>query len=374
MTLRRGNFRAHRFASCFNNTTGGATAILTSANIGLTIKQYKPNPVERFTMIKHLRAVVAIVSLLLATGMASVAQEFPIKTVRIVVPYAAGGITDIVARLLAQQLGERWGQQVIVDNKPGANAQIGAELVLRAPPDGYTLLVSADTTFVMNPHLHRDAKYDPLTEFAPISGLGSSPQALVVNPETPLKTVADLIEFGKAHPGQLNYGTFGLGSSGHLNIEMLRMMTGARFTPVHYRGAAPAISDLLGGHIQFMIVSVGLVADMVQTGKLRALAIGSDKRLAQFPDTPTLAENGLNGFERGSWYGLVAPKGTPPDVIKKISEDTEAVFNDPAFQKKSLAPSFIYSIASDPSAFADMMRRESAKWKRVIEAAGVRID
>jgi tripartite-type tricarboxylate transporter receptor subunit TctC len=325
-------------------------------------------------MIKLVHTVAAAAALLFATCTASTAQGFPTKPVHIVVPYAAGGITDIVARLLAQKLGERWGQQVVVDNKPGANAQIGTELVLRSQPDGYTLLVSADSTFVMNQHLYKGLKYDPLEDFAPISGLGSSPQALVVNPATPLKTVSDLIAYGKSHPGELNYGTFGAGSSGHLNIEMLRMMTGARFTPVHYRGAAPAINDLLGGHIQFMIVSVGLVAGASQSGKLRAIAIGSEKRLPQFPDTPTLAENDLHGFEKGSWYGLVAPKGTPPEIIKKISDDTQAIFNDPTFQEQSLGRSYIYSIASDPAAFADMMRRESIKWKRVIDETGVKIE
>jgi len=325
-------------------------------------------------MTKLARSIAVATALLFATATASIAQDFPAKTVHIVVPYAAGGITDIVARLLAQKLSERWGQQVIVDNKPGANAQIGAELVLRAPPDGYTLLVSADATFVINQHLYKNAKYDPLEDFAPISGLGSSPQALVVNPATPVKTVSELIEYGKSHPGELNYGTFGAGSSGHLNVEMLRMMTGARFTPVHYRGAAPAINDLLGGHIQFMTVSIGLVAGASQSDKLRAIAIGSEKRLPQFPETPTLAENGLNGFEKGSWYGLVAPKGTPADIINKISKDTQAIFDDPTFQKDSLARSYIYSIASDPAAFADMMRRESAKWKRVIDETGVKIE
>jgi tripartite-type tricarboxylate transporter receptor subunit TctC len=304
----------------------------------------------------------------------SAAQSYPTKPVRIVVPYAAGGITDIVARLLGQRLAERWGQQVIIDNRPGANAQLGTEVVLRAPPDGYTLLVSADTTFVMSPHLNPNLKYDPISDFEPISGLGYSPQALVVHPSVAAKTVGELVAHGKAHPGEVNYGTFGIGSSGHLNIELLRMMTGARFTPVHYRGAAPAIADLIGGHIQLMIVSVGLVAEMAQNGQLRLLAIGSDNRLPQFPDTPTLAESGLTGFERGSWYGLVAPKGTPADILAQISRDTQAIFGDETFQRQSLARSYIYSIAGEPAAFADMMRRESAKWKTVIDATGVKAE
>jgi tripartite-type tricarboxylate transporter receptor subunit TctC len=248
-------------------------------------------------MFKWVRSVVSALVVLIACYGPGAAQTYPTKPVRLVVPFAAGGITDIVARLLGQHLTQRWGQQVIIDNRPGGNGQLGAEAVLREPPDGYTLLVSADATFVMNPHLYRSLKYDPLNDFAPISGLGYSPQALVVHPAVPVKNVAELIAYGNAHPGELNYGTFGVGSSGHLNIELLRMMTGARFTPVHYRGAAPAIGDLVGAHIQFMIVSVGLVAEMAQSGQLRLLAIGSESRLPQFPETPTLAESGLKGFE-----------------------------------------------------------------------------
>ena len=198
---------------------------------------------------------------------------------------------------------------------------------------------------------------DPLDDFAPITGLGVSPQAVVVHPSLTVNTMTDLINRGKAKPGELNYGTFGIGSSGHLNIEMLGMATGARFTPVHYRGAAPAITDLLGGHIHFMMVSIGLIAEPAKDARLKVIAVGSESRLPQLSNVPTLAENDLKGFETGSWYGLVAPKGTPADIIAKISMDSQAIFNDPAFQQKALAPSFIYSIASEPERFAHMMRR-----------------
>jgi tripartite-type tricarboxylate transporter receptor subunit TctC len=315
----------------------------------------------------------AFVLVLLLLGSAA-AQTYPDKPVRIIVPFAAGGITDILARALAQQLTDRWGQQVIVENRPGGNSQIGAEYVVRSPPDGYTLLVSADTTFVMAPHLYREQKYNPLVDFAPITGLGVSPQALVVHPSVPVNSVADLIAYGRKQPGALNYGTFGIGSSGHLNIELIQMMTGAQFTPVHYGGATPAINDLMGGHIQFMIVSVGLVAQPWNAGLLKVLAIGSKDRLKEFPDTPTLTESGLQGLETGSWYGLVAPKGTPQDIVAKINADTAASFNDPVFRKKTLEPSFIYSIASSPNDFADMMGRESEKWKKVIDTAKIKLD
>jgi tripartite-type tricarboxylate transporter receptor subunit TctC len=311
---------------------------------------------------------------LIAFSTTVVAQTYPSKPVRIIVPYAAGGITDIVARALAQQLSDRWGQQVVVENKPGGNTQIGAELVIRSDPDGHTIMVSADTSFVMNPHLYSNLRYDPLRDFVPITGLGVSPQVVVVHPTVPVKSVAELIEHGRKNPGALSYGTFGVGSSGHLNIERIRMMTGARFTPVHYRGAAPAITDLLGGHIQFMMVSVGLVDQASKAGKLKVLAVGSKERLKEIPDIPTMGESGIAGFETGSWYGLVAPRGTPTEVASMISKDTQAIFSDEAFQRKMLAPSFIYSIASDPKTFADMMRRESEKWKKVIEEAQVKVN
>ncbi len=321
-----------------------------------------------------VRVLAWVLALLLVLDLTAAAQSYPDRPVRIIVPLAAGGITDILARALAQQLTDRWGQQVIVENRPGGNSQIGAEYVVRSPPDGYTLLVSADTTFVMAPHLYSDLKYDPLQDFAPITGLGVSPQALVVHPSVPAGSVADLIAYGHKEPGALNYGTFGIGSSGHLNIALIQMMTGAEFTPVHYGGATPALNDLLGGHIQFMIVSVGLVAQPAKAGLLKMLAIGSKERLKEFPDTPTLDESGLKGFETGSWYGLVAPKGTPADIVAKINKDNVATLNDAAFAQKTLEPSFIYSIASDPAGFSEMMRRESDKWKKVIDAAHIKIE
>ena len=302
------------------------------------------------------------------------AQPYPGKPVQIVVPYAAGGITDILGRALARELGEAWGQQVVVVNKPGANGQLGAESVAKSAPDGHTLLVTSDATFVMNPHLFAKPGYDVFDDFVPISGLGISPQALVVHPSIPARSLRELIDLAKQKPGALNYGTFGSGSSGHLNIELLQAMTGTKFTPVHYRGAAPAITDVLGGHIQMIIVSIGLIAQPWQDGKLRVLGFGSTQRLPQFPDVPTLAESGLPGFEAGSWYGLAAPAGTPRDIVDKIAADTQTIFQNPAFRDKVLAPSFIYSIASPPAQFAERIRVDLIKWGKVIRDANVKVE
>src|SRR6266567_205504 len=299
------------------------------------------------------------------------AQSYPSKPIHIVVPFAPGGITDVLARALGQRLAEAWGQQVVIENKPGANSQVGAEYVAKSAPDGSTLLVTADTTFVMNPHLYRKLAYDPVNDFVPLAGLGISPQALIIHPSVPARTVGELIELGKKKPGEINYGTFGSGSSGHLNIELLQSMTGAKFTPIHYRGAAPALTDVIAGHIQMMIVSIGLVVQPWQAGELKVLGFGSTARLAPFPEVPTIAESGLPGYEAGSWYGLAAPRGTPRDIVDKINAQTQRIFNDTEFREKFLAPNMIYSIASSPEEFAERIRLDLAKWGKVIRDANV---
>src|SRR4051812_19582524 len=324
------------------------------------------------------RAVtVTTFAIMMALGLRSPAsaQAYPVKPIHIIVPFAAGGITDVIARALGQRLAEAWGQQVVIENRPGGGTgQVGTEYVARSAPDGYTLLVTADATFVTSPHTYSKLPYDPITDFVPITGLGVSPQALVVHPSLPVRTLGELVDYARKRPGELNYGTFGIGSSGHLNIILLEGMTGTKFTPVHYRGAAPAITDLIGGHIQMMIVSIGLVAQPWQAGALKVLGFGSTSRIAQYPEVPTLAESGLPGYEAGSWYGLAAPKGTPPEIVAKLNAETQRIFNDPAFRDKFLAPNFIFSIVSSPEAFAERIRRESEKWGKVIRDANVRVE
>ena len=322
-----------------------------------------------------LCAIGVLFILLCAAGNTAEAQNYPTKPVRLVVPFAAGGITDVIARALAQRLTEAWKQQVFVDNRPsGGSGQAGTEYAARSAPDGYTLLLTADATFVTNPHVYSNLSYDPMKDFVPITGLGISPQALVVHPSVPAHSVRELIELARARPGELNYGTFGIGTSGHLNIVLIEQITGAKFTPVHYRGAAPALTDLLGGHIQMMIVSIGLVAQPWQAGQLRVLGFGSTMRIPQFPDVPTLAESGLPGYEAGSWYGLAAPRATPREIVDRINAETRRIFNDSQFAEKMLAPSFIYSIVSSPEAFAERIHRDSDKWGKVVREANIRVE
>lgn len=317
-------------------------------------------------MRKMMLAAAAVFGALLQTA---TAQTYPSKGIQLVVPYAPGGVTDVLARALGARLQDAWGQSVVVLNKPGANSQVGAELAAKSPADGYTLMVTADTTITANPYLYAKLKYEP-GDFIPISGLGISPQALVVHPSVPASNVSELVDYAKKNPDKIFYGTFGSGSSGHLNILSLQERTGASFTPVHYSGASPAINDLLGGHIKMMIVSIGLIAGPWEAGGLKVLAFGSDKRLEKNPNVPTISET-IPGFKAGSWYGLFAPKGTPPEIIERLSAETQKIFNDPAFQAQFLAPSYTYSIAKGPADFASLIRADTEHWSAIIKAAKV---
>ena len=317
-----------------------------------------------------------IVTVLLATGLFSqqaALAKYPTKPVHIVVPYPAGGAVDAFARVLTQQLSEMWSQQVVVDNRPGASTMIGAEQVAKSPPDGYTLLLTAELTLVIVPHLYEKIPYDPLRDFTPIVALVSATQALVANPSLPVKTVKDLVALAKTKPGQLTYGSFGNGSTGHLNIEVLQAMTGARFNHIPYNGAGPAMNDVIGGHIDFMLAALSIVKGNVQAGKLRMIGVGSSHRSSEFPDVPTISESGASGFEAKSWFGLVAPAGTPPDVIKKINQDVTRVISDRAFAEKYLAAQGLESITGSPEQFAALIRAETVRWGKVVKDADAKV-
>lgn len=317
-----------------------------------------------------------IVAALLTTGLFSqqaALAQYPTKPVHIVVPYPAGGAVDAFARVLTQQLSEMWGQQVVVDNRPGASTMIGAEQVAKSPPDGYTLLLTAELTLVIVPHLYEKIPYDPLRDFAPVVALVSATQALVANPSLPVKTVKDLVALAKAKPGQLTFGSFGNGSTGHLNMEVLQAMTGARFNHIPYNGAGPAMNDVIGGHIDFMLAALSIVKGNVQAGKLHMIGVGSNHRSSEFPDVPTLSESGAPGFEAKSWFGLVAPAGTPPDVIKKINQDVTRVISDRAFAEKYLAAQGLESITGTPEQFAAFVRAETVRWGKIVTDADVKV-
>lgn len=314
-----------------------------------------------------------IAALLVGLSQEAAFAQYPTKPVHVVVPYPAGGAVDSFARVLSQQLSELWGQPVVVDNRPGASTTIGAEQVAKSAADGYTLLLTAELTLTTVPHLYEKISYDPLQDFAPITALVSATQALVANPSLPVRTVKDVVALAKAKPGELTYGSFGVGSSGHLNMEVFQAMTGARLNHIPYSGAGPAMKDVVGGHISLMFAALGIVKGSVQAGKLHMIGVGSNHRSSAFPDVPTISESGVPGFEAKSWFGLVAPAGTPPDIIKKINHDVIKVISDPAFAKQYLAAQGLEPITGTPEEFASFIRAESKKWGKVVKDANIKL-
>ena len=293
------------------------------------------------------------------------AQKYPTKPVRIIVPFVPGGSSDVLARLLGASLREQWGQSVLVENKTGAGGSIGADAVAKSAPDGYTLLATPEATLAVNPFLYRKLAYEA-KDFVPVSGLGIITQALVVHPSVPANTVAQFIALAKSKPGELNYGTLGIGSSSHLNTISFESMAGVKLTPVHYRGGAPALTDVIGGHTQVLFISVTLMNQPWKAGQLKALGVGGEKRVPQFPELPTIAESGLPGYQAVSWFGLFAPAGTPADIVRTVNADVQRILSDPTFREKFLTPNFFEPILGSADAFAGYVRAEQTKWSRII--------
>jgi len=316
---------------------------------------------------------IIVAALLVGFSQQVALAQYPVKPVRVIVPYSPGGAVDSFARVLTQQLSEHWNQSVVVENRPGASTMIGAEQVAKSPADGYTLLLTAELTLVTLPHLYEKIPYDPLRDFAPITALVSATQALVANPSLPVKTVNDVVTLAKAKPGELTYGSFGIGSTGHLNMEVFQAMTGTRFNHIPYSGAGPAMNDVVGGHVSLMFAALSIVKGSVGAGKLRMIGVGSDRRSGEFPDVPTISESGVPGFEAKSWFGLVAPAGTPPEIIKKINEDVTNVISDPAFARQYLAAQGLVPITGSPEEFATFIRAETKRWGKVVKDANIQL-
>ena len=298
------------------------------------------------------------------------AQTYPAKAVRLVVPFLAGGSTDIVGRTVAQKLNEMWGQPVVVDNRPGGGTTIGTEAVARAAPDGYTLLVTP-APFTINPSLLAKIPYDALNDFAPITLINTTPLVMVVHPGVPAKTVKELIALAKAKPGKLNFGSSGTGGSNHLAGELFDAMAGVKMVHIPYKGNAGALTDIVGGHLDVVYNGVTSAIALIRGGKLRVLAVTSLKRTAALPDVPTLDETGLKGFEAVAWNGLTAPAKTPRDVILKINADVIKIINSPEL-KERLKAEGSDPVGNSPEQFAAFLRSEVAKWAKVIKVAGVK--
>lgn len=317
----------------------------------------------------------AMLSALLMTTGATSAQtgDYPNKVVRIVVPVVPGGLADTLARAVAQHLSTSLGQQVIVENKAGGNFQIGVTQVVNSPPDGYTLLVAQEGAIVLNPHLYSKLSYDPLKDLTAIIGIAKVDQVLITNPAFPVSSVRDLITAAKAKPGEIGFGAFGPGSSPHIYMEMLQHMAGVKFVPVHYRGAAPMLADIVAGHVPVTFISLGQALPLYREGKVKIIAVCTPERLALLPDMPTMAET-LAGFEATAWHGLFAPAGTPPTVVAKINAEVQRMTADRSFQERVFAPTFFRSMSSSPEQFNATIRAESARWKTFAEEAKLKIE
>ena len=316
------------------------------------------------------RALYASCALLLSIH--AYAQSYPVKPVRIVVPFPPGGTSDILARTLGQKLAEEWGQQVVVDNRPGAGANIGAENVARSAAEGYSLLILS-TAHTINPSLYKKLAYDPVKDFAPVTMLVATSQVLVVHKSVPVSTLKEFIAFAKKHPGELLYSSAGSGSQPHLSAELFKTMTGINYVHVPYKGAPPAMVDLLAGHVALTFATAPSAVPYVKSGQLRALGVSTAKRIAALPDVPTIAEAGVPGYEATGWNGLVAPAGTPAPIIEKLNGAFVKVLRTPA------VASYLSGQGADPdpgtaAEFAAYIKAEIAKWAKVVQDSGARVD
>ena len=326
-------------------------------------------PPSSFACALSLCAPVALYAQPASTGSG---QAYPVRPVRIVIPFAPGGGTDNLTRIMAPRLTELLGQQILIDNRPGASSQIGTELVARAAPDGYTI-VHVDTSFTSNPSLFRKLPYDTLRDFTPISLLASAPVVLMIHPSVPVKSVKELIALAKARPGELNFATGGTGSATHLGVELFKAAAGLDLVHVPYKGSGPAAVAVLSGQVVMTFGSPSATAPHVAAGKLRALAVTGDKRIAAMPQVPTFAESGLPTVDAGSYWVSLAPAATSKDIVAVLSNAMARVLQMPDIRQRLTGLGF-EAIGSSPEEGAANVRSEVAKWARVIAQAGIRAD
>ena len=294
---------------------------------------------------------------------------YPTRPVQIIVPFTPGTGMDILARMVGQKLSERWGQPVIVDNRPGASGNIGTDLVVKAAPDGYTLLITANT-LVMTVSLYRNVPYDPIKDLAPVEKMAVGTMAITLNPSVPAHTLKEFVAYAKANPGKLAYGSPGVGTPQHLATELLKSEAGIDMLHVPYKGSAGAITGLLSGDVAMMSNALHAVLPQVEAGKLNAIAVGGPKRSRVAPDIPTFAESGYPDFDVDFWYGLLAPAATPKEIIAKLNQDITQVLNAPEMREK-LSDQGLEPVTGTPEQFAELIRTDLARWAKVIKTAGI---
>jgi tripartite-type tricarboxylate transporter receptor subunit TctC len=315
-----------------------------------------------------------LAALLCLTGGGAFAADaqYPTRPLRIIVPQSAGGSTDLVARLVAQKLSESMGQSVVVDNRPGAGSIIGTDLVAKATPDGYTLLVVA-SSITLNPTLHKNLPFDPIRDLAPITQLSAFPNMLVVHPGVPAKSVQELVALAKAKPGQLNYGSSGAATGTHLSAELFKLMTGVDMVHVPYKGGAPAVTALLGGQVQLNFATLPSVLPHVRSNRLRALGVTTIKRSPAAPEVPTIAEAGVPGYDHGPWNGMLAPGRTPKAIVARLNTEAAKAAHTPDM-RSTLAHEGAEPVGNSAEEFGKIIKEETAKWAKVIRAAGIKAD
>ena len=319
-------------------------------------------------------AARTIVSLAIALAAAPgvFAQAYPSKPVRIVVPFAPGGGTDILTRIMLPKLTEALKQQLIVDNRPGAGSQIGTDIVAKAPPDGYTLLM-VDTAFMTNPSLYSKLPYNSEKDFAPVSLAATAPVIMIVHPSVPVRTVKELVALARAKPGALNFASGGPGSSTHLGVELLKYVAKIDLVHIPYKGTGPAVADVLGGQVTMMFAGISSVKQHAESGRLRAIAVTGEKRSPAMPSVPTFAEAGMRQVDASSYWGALAPARTPPEIVTRLSTAMAQVLKMPDVRDKLVELGFV-PIGGTPAEFAALIAAETDKWGKVIKAAGVRLD
>ncbi|MBD8658008.1 tripartite tricarboxylate transporter substrate binding protein [Oxalobacteraceae sp. CFBP 13730] len=314
-------------------------------------------------------AAASALGLLALTPLAAQAQAFPTKAITIIVPFSAGGTTDILARVLGQFISKDLGQPVIIDNRAGAGGNIGTQLVARAAPDGYTILMGTVGTHAINQSLYPKLAFDPIKDFAPLTRVALVPNLLVANPAQPFKTVKELMAYAKANPGKVTFGSSGSGTSIHLSGELFKQMAGVDIQHVAYKGSAPAVNDLLGNHIAIMFDNMPSAIGHVKAGKLRPLAVTTAQRSPALPDVPTIAEAGVPGYEATSWFGLLAPAGTPAPVVTKLNAAILKALADPDVKKKLLEQG-AEPAGETPAQFAAFIASETVKWGKIVKQSG----
>jgi len=322
---------------------------------------------------KLMKGLAAAAMLSCATAFAQPAA-YPTGPVRIVVPYPAGGPASVVAQAVADKLKEALGQPVVVDNRSGAGGNLGTDIVAKAPADGQTLLLGANGPLVVNVSLYGNLPYDPLKDFAPISHIATIPLVLIAHPSVPANDVRELIALAKAKPGQLNYASSGTGSGGHLSGALLAQMAGVELAHVPYRGAAPATTDLVGGHVQLMFDGLLAAQPHIQAGKVKALAVATPRRATLAPSIPTVDESGLAGFEITSWYGLLAPAGTPRPIIDRLHAEVVRILKMPDVHQRLFVQGGLEHIGSTPEEFAATIRHEIPEYARIVKISGAKLD